>query len=339
MRACSCCRSPARGRTRCGAASRTRTPLVVQEWVEIGLQEIAAHRTPPRAARAWRTSARRSTRRVARRRETTPDRGAAAEVLSFFFPTGRLLRRACRSGDGLPQARVGEVWSSARNGRVRRAWTGTGRRRPEPGRRRPVRQAARASFVETWRTWNLAGGFAAPPGPPPRSAGTVAVRQRSTTCRGHLRQRAIAPFWADGAGRSPRDHWNGSRSADRERGMPPRRATSVTLHAQPTRSSPVGREVQYWTASGDVDPAGLDPRGAVDRNAAVPVVPSGHSTTCRRRHGARALLPARARRARRDGRGGRRSRLYGGSTFRGQRIRARLQAGGPRGPERRVVAL
>src|SRR5688572_23176394 len=71
------------------AGSKPARSTVVQDWVEVGMQEIAAHRTnPPRAARvlAHLSAAQYAAAARGGGARDAAISGAAAEVLSFFYP-------------------------------------------------------------------------------------------------------------------------------------------------------------------------------------------------------------------------------------------------------------
>jgi hypothetical protein len=201
-----------------GAAKPNRAhSTVVQEWVEVGLQEIAAHRTnPPRAARVLaHLSAAQYAAAVGGSDDTIA--GAAAQVLSFFYPD-RSARFDALAGSGEEVAAgrgVGErLVERARADGSEATWTGSpptapGTWAPTP----PAFAAPLEPLGGTWRPWNLVDGSQFRPGPPPAFGSARwfdEVREVYDVSRSLTpAQREIALFWADGAGTvTPAGHWN-----------------------------------------------------------------------------------------------------------------------------------
>jgi hypothetical protein len=205
-----------------GAAEPNRAhSSMLQEWVEVGLQEIAAHRTnPPRAARvlAHLSAAQYAAAVHGGTGRDDAIAGAAGRVLSFFYPD-RAAYFDAKAGSGNAVAagrRLGDVLvERASTDGADAVWTGSPP--TAPGTWVPTPPAFLPAPLEplagTWRTWNLGDGSQFRPGPPPAFGSEhwrsevqeVYDVSRSLTAG----QREIALFWADGAGTvTPPGHWN-----------------------------------------------------------------------------------------------------------------------------------
>jgi hypothetical protein len=195
----------------------------VTRWVEVQLGEIASHRTnPPRAARglALVSVAVREATRVPRGHQVATAAGAAATVLSYLFPDRATFFESLVEGERPRHAlergrRIGErVVADARLDGSDAAWDGSvpagpGVWVPTP----PAFALPLEPLAGTWRTWNLSSGSQFRPGPPTAfgSAAYAAEVQEVYDVSRTLtdEQRAIADFWADGAGTvTPPGHWN-----------------------------------------------------------------------------------------------------------------------------------
>jgi len=206
------------------AAPAGRNPAhspVVETWINVALQEIAAQRTnPPRAARVL---AHLSAAEYAAAVHGGRDRdavvgGAAAEVLSFFYPDRSAYFDALAgSGDAVTTGRdLGEIIvDRARTDGADAPWTGS--RPTTPGAWVPTPPAFPPRPLEplagTWRTWNLVNGSQFRPDPPPAFGSPrwrAEMQQVYNVSRSLTdEQREIALFWADGAGTvTPPGHWN-----------------------------------------------------------------------------------------------------------------------------------
>lgn len=191
----------------------------VADWMDVTLREIASHRVnPPRASRglalvsvALERSSRKGVAQI---------HGAAAEVLGYLFPDRREVFEA-RAAELAPNAvtlRRGRAIGAGvvERGRADRSddpYTGT---RPsgigfwteEPGVMGPLEPAAGG-----WLPWNMPSGSAYRPPPPPRPGDpeypSEVQRVYDVSQSLTARERAIALFWADGAGtETPPGHWN-----------------------------------------------------------------------------------------------------------------------------------
>jgi membrane-associated phospholipid phosphatase len=188
-------------------------------WIDVALKEISGHRVnPPRASRALALVS------VAMRRGSAEGKasvhGAAAEVLGYLFPdrAAAFDARAAELGRGAARLRRGRAIGAKVVERARRdnsdavydgvRLVGTGYWTEPPGVAGPLEPAA-----GRWLPWSIASGAAMRPPPPPgpddpgyaEQAMEVYETSRSLTPE----QRAIALFWADGAGtETPPGHWN-----------------------------------------------------------------------------------------------------------------------------------
>lgn len=191
----------------------------VTGWVDVTLKEISGQRVnPPRASRALALVSVALDRGSARGHKAVD--GAAAEVLAHLFPDRAAVfrERAARGVRNRAQLRRGRRIGAAVVARARRdnsdaAYTGT---RPSgigfwaepPGVPGPLEPAA-----GQWLPWNIRSGSAYRPSSPPGLGDPGyddAVREVYETSLGLTpEQRAIALFWADGAGtETPAGHWN-----------------------------------------------------------------------------------------------------------------------------------
>jgi membrane-associated phospholipid phosphatase len=187
----------------------------VQEWTEVALAEIAAHRTnPPRAARLLAHLSVASYAAAVLGDGETID-GAASTVLSGFYPDRAAAFAALGTGDDRGRRIGAALLERAQSDGSDAGWNGTvplgtGLWAPTPPAFAPTPVEPLAG---TWRTWNLAWGGQFRPGPPPALGGALWRAElqevydvsRSLTAQ----QAAIALFWADGAGTvTPPGHWN-----------------------------------------------------------------------------------------------------------------------------------
>src|SRR5436305_1616722 len=213
-------------------AERTSPDRVVAPWIEVALDEIAAHRAdPPHASRVLATLSVAMQRAVARARPVASIdaavEGAASTVLAYFFrdDRGRFHGLATSAehdtaslSDGRGFAlgrRVGEeLVARAETDGADAPFTGTIPVGPDfwvptpPGFLPPL--------LPSWGRvlpWNIGDPVALRPPPPPRpgqSAFEAEVREVYDVSRTLTsEQRAIALFWADGPGTfTPPGHWN-----------------------------------------------------------------------------------------------------------------------------------
>ena len=219
----------------CTASAEARPPSpdrAVGGWVEVALDEIAAHRVdPPHASRTLATLSVAMQRAVAR---ATPAAsadaavdGAASTVLAYFFPEdiGRFHGLANRAEHSAASASAGRGFAIGRRSGeelVARAesdgadvsFTGAAPVGPEfwvptpPGFVPPL--------LPRWGAvlpWNVRDPVALRPPPPPRPgepAFEAEVREVYNVSRTLTsEQRAIALSWADGPGTfTPPGHWN-----------------------------------------------------------------------------------------------------------------------------------
>ena len=315
------------------AGSRDRAAPVTG-WIDVTLEEISGHRVnPPRAARALALVSVAIDRGAAHGHRAV--HGASAEVLAHLFPDRAVAFRERASGlAGNPaQLRRGQKIGAAVVARANRddsdaAYTGT---RPfgigfwtePPGVPGPLEPAA-----GQWRPWNIRRGsvYRPPPPPGPGDAGydDAVMDVYETSLSLTPQQRAIALFWADGAGtETPAGHWNrialdlvGTKPALSEGGRPELRAPQHRAGRRVHRL--LGREVQARCGR---------PITAIRRtidSSWSPVVPtppfpsyvSGHSTTSGAASAVlAALFPRRARDLASMANEAALSRLYGGIHF------------------------
>jgi membrane-associated phospholipid phosphatase len=203
-----------------GAKPNLAHSNAVQSWVEVTLEEIAAHKTnPPRASRvlAHMSAAVYAAAVLGGNDRDDVIDGAAAAVLSYLYPD-RATYFDSLAGSGAPQTRGRALGAAfverARHDGADAVWDGT--RPTGPGTWVPTPPAFAPPLEPmggTWRTWNLVSGAQFRPGPPP-AFGSAAWRaelqqvydvSRSLTPE----QTAIALYWADGAGTvTPPGHWD-----------------------------------------------------------------------------------------------------------------------------------
>jgi hypothetical protein len=191
----------------------------VTGWVDVTLKEISRHGVnPPRASRALALVSVAMDRGAARGRPAV--HGAAARVLAYLFPE-RAAAFANRAGARVrsrSQLRRGRRIGAAVVARAQRdnsdaayagtRLSGTGFWTEPPGVPGPMEPA-----TGQWRPWNIRRGSAYRPPPPPApgdpgyDAAVMEVYETSLNLQPE--QRAIALFWADGAGtETPPGHWN-----------------------------------------------------------------------------------------------------------------------------------
>jgi PAP2 superfamily len=195
----------------------------VTRWVEVQLGEIASHRTnPPRAGRglALVSVAMLEATRAPRGHQEAAVAGAAATVLEYLFPDRAAFFESLVEGERPRHAlergrRIGaRVVADALQDGSDAVWDGSvpigpGLWVPTP----PAFALPLEPLAGTWRTWNLTSGSQFRPGPPP-AFGTPAYAAEAQEVYHVSRnltdeQRAIAGFWADGAGTvTPPGHWN-----------------------------------------------------------------------------------------------------------------------------------
>jgi membrane-associated phospholipid phosphatase len=213
-------------------AERPRPDRAVAPWIEVALDEIAAHSAdPPHASRVLATLSVAMQRAVARARPAaTADaavNGAASTVLAYFFhdDTGRFHGLATAAEHGSASSpdgggfalgrRVGEeLVARAETDGADAPFTGTIPVGPDfwvptpPGFLPPL--------LPGWGKvlpWNIGDPVALRPPPPPRPGEPrfeAEVREVYDVSRTLTpEQRAIALFWADGPGTfTPPGHWN-----------------------------------------------------------------------------------------------------------------------------------
>lgn len=196
---------------------RAATP--VTDWMDVTLKEISGHRVnPPRASRALALVSVAVHRASAR--GVPPIHGAAAEVLGYLFPDRAAFfdaraavlapsKRALRRGRAIG-ARVVERGrrdgSDASYSGTR--LFGTGYWTEPAGVSGPLEAAA-----GQWLPWNIPSGSAYRPTRPPHPDDPEHAQQVQEVYDVSVgltaEQRAIALFWADGAGtETPPGHWN-----------------------------------------------------------------------------------------------------------------------------------
>ena len=191
----------------------------VADWMDVTLKEISGHRVnPPRASRALALVSVALERSA--RRGVPQIHGAAAEVLGYLFPdrTEFFDDRAAALAPSASNLRLGRaigagVVDRGRGDRSDATYSGT---RPfgtgywtEPlGVAGPLEPAA-----GQWLPWNISTGAAYRPPPPPRPGdpeyASEVQRVYDVSRSLSAMERAIALFWADGAGtETPPGHWN-----------------------------------------------------------------------------------------------------------------------------------
>jgi PAP2 superfamily len=203
------------------AAARDR-PEPVLRWIELGLTEIASHRTnPPRAARALAllsVAMQDATKRHGPEDATVG--GAAATVLAYLFPDRAAAFDELADAQGPAKAinrgrTIGAlVVERARTVGSDGVWQGAvpvgpGLWVPTS----PTLAAPLEPLAGTWRTWNLTSGSQLRP-EPPLTLGNMRyateIREVYDVSRSLTdEQRRIADHWADAAGTvTPPGHWN-----------------------------------------------------------------------------------------------------------------------------------
>lgn len=197
----------------------------VAEWITVTLDEVAAHRLdPPHASRALAylsVAIERAVERVnGRAAKIAAVDGAASTVLPYFFPDrSAFFESLAERSAGERGFDVGVRWAHRLLGRAAAdgadtPWTGTIPVGPEywvptpPGFLPPL--------LPGWgqvEPWNVDAPATFVPRPPPRpgsAAFEAELREVYDVSRALTpEQRAIALFWADGAGTfTPPGHWN-----------------------------------------------------------------------------------------------------------------------------------
>jgi PAP2 superfamily len=221
--------------TLCTSSAQARPPSpdrAVGRWIEVALDEIAAHRVdPPHASRILATLSVAMQRAVAR---STPAAsadaaadGAASTVLAYFFPKdrGRFHGLANRSEHAAPGSSAVRGFALGRRSGeelVARA-EGDGADLPftatppeGPDFWVPTAPGFLPPLLPGWGRvlpWNISDPVTLRPPPPPRpgqAAFEAEVREVYDISRTLTPdQRAIALFWADGPGTfTPPGHWN-----------------------------------------------------------------------------------------------------------------------------------
>jgi membrane-associated phospholipid phosphatase len=200
------------------AASGSAAP--VTDWIDVTLREISSHRTnPPRAARALGLVSVALDR--AARRDLPSLHGAAAAVLSYLYPdhASTFEARAAALAESEAALRRGHEIGAAvvRRGQSDNSdavysgtrLSGLGYWTEPPGVAGPLEPAA-----GQWKPWNLPSGSALRRGPPLGPADGQAYAEQIQAVHDvsialTSEQRALALFWADGAGtETPPGHWN-----------------------------------------------------------------------------------------------------------------------------------
>jgi PAP2 superfamily len=208
------------------AAAPAQGSPTVEGWIRFELDAIAANRVnPPRAARALalvsRSMFEASERGGSGRDEAVA--GAASTMLAYLFPgdaaraaeLASVARASRPSAFSAGEAVAQQLIARAATDGSAVPWTGTVPLGPglwvptPPGFVFPPLEP----LAGTWRPWNLALGSQFRPPPPPAFGGpqfqaelaeVYAVSQSLAD-----EQRAVALFWADGAGTvTPPGHWN-----------------------------------------------------------------------------------------------------------------------------------
>lgn len=206
------------------ATPRHAGPTAAEPWIELELQAIASNRVnPPRASRALALVSVAMERAAAATPASKPAIDAAATtVLAYLFPNLGLKTKPAadnggKGGGGYALGRrIGrEVIARAASDGSDAIWTG-----PlvvAPGCWVPTPPGFVSSPLEptapSWRPWNLGSGSQLRPGAPPTFGGAqwLAEMQEVYEVSQGLtaEQKAIALYWADGAGSvTPPGHWN-----------------------------------------------------------------------------------------------------------------------------------
>ena len=195
----------------------------VEPWIELELQAIVANRSnPPRASRALALLSVAMDRAAAATPGSKPAIDAAATtVLDYLYPNLGLKTKSAPDNGGKHGGyalgrRIGqEVVARAASDGSDSLWTGSV---PiVPGCWVPTPPGFVSSPLEptapSWRPWNISSGSQFRPGPPPAfgSAQWLSEVQQVYEVSQQLtpEQKAIALYWADGAGSvTPPGHWN-----------------------------------------------------------------------------------------------------------------------------------
>jgi PAP2 superfamily len=204
------------------ARDRAASPAGTR-WVEIQLDEIAAHRTnPPRAARglALLSVAINNASRLPREHRSAAVAGSAGTVLAYLYPD-RAEAFEELAGRERPRfaVQLGRFIGAAVVARGRRDGSdavfqgtipvGPGLWVPTP----PAFAPPLEPLAGTWRPWNISSGSRFRP-PPPQAFGSRRyereVREVYDVSQALTdEQKRIADFWADGPGTvTPPGHWN-----------------------------------------------------------------------------------------------------------------------------------
>ena len=204
----------------CGALARSPNRAApVTGWVDVTLKEISGHSVnPPRASRALALVSVAMDRGSARGPKAV--HGAAARVLGYLFPdrAAAFRQRAAARARNRSQLRRGRQVGAAVVARAKRdssdavftgpRLSGVGYWTEPPGVPGPLEPA-----TGQWRPWNIRSGSVHRPSPPPgpgdRGYDAAVMEVYETSVNLAPEQRAIALFWADGAGtETPPGHWN-----------------------------------------------------------------------------------------------------------------------------------
>ena len=192
----------------------------VTDWLAVTADEIAAHRTnPPRAARCLAIVSVAMDRAAGH--GVPAIHGAAAAALGDVFPdrAQHFAARATGMAGGAPGQALGrsigeEVAADSHRDGSGDPWTGTVPA-PAPGTWQALPgQSPLEPTAGAWRPWNIgsAAELLPPPPPAPGTDGTWEREVREVYDVGRALtddQRAVALFWADGAGTvTPPGHWN-----------------------------------------------------------------------------------------------------------------------------------
>ncbi len=209
------------------SSSAQRQAAAVEPWIRLELDAIASERlNPPRASRALALVSRAmfEASEAGGADRDSAVAGAASTMLAYLFPSqadrARELARPAaagsrRGGFAAGVAVADRLIERAEADGSSDVWTVTPPVGPEfwtptpPGFVFPPLEP----LAGTWRTWNLASGSSFRPARPPTYGSPQFLEEvaevygvsRSLTAE----QKAIASFWADGAGTvTPSGHWN-----------------------------------------------------------------------------------------------------------------------------------
>jgi PAP2 superfamily protein len=318
-----------------GALARSHDRAApVTGWVDVTLKEISGQRVnPPRASRALALVSVAMDRGAARGRPAI--HGAAARVLAYLFPdrAAAFRERAAGLVRSPSRLRRGRRIGASMVARAKRdnsdaTYTGTrlsgiGFWTEPPGVPGPLEPAA-----GQWLPWNIRSGSSfrppPPPGPGDRGYDAAAMEVYETSINLAPEQRAIALFWADGAGtETPPGHWNriAIDLVDRARLSTRQAARTFALLNTAQADAFIAcwdAKFAYWSERPDqAIRRTIDPNWApLIPTPPFPSYPSGHSTTS----GAAsrvlaAIFPRRARSIAAMAEEAAVSRLYGGIHF------------------------